>query len=182
MQRRVLTATAGDRVYHVDLGPDGHVTVAPAPGEVAAPQGDEAPPPPFSATVHYVGHGRTTIEADGRARLAHVVDDGTTRWVWMEGHVFEIAVEARAASRRRTRTPAGERLAAPMPATVVTVPAQVGMTVARGDTLVVLEAMKMELPLRAPHAGVVRAVHCTEGELVQPGVTLVDLEAEGDAS
>jgi biotin carboxyl carrier protein len=38
-----------------------------------------------------------------------------------------------------------------------------------------LEAMKMELPLRAPHDGVVRAVHCTPGQLVQPGIPLVEL-------
>jgi 3-methylcrotonyl-CoA carboxylase alpha subunit len=36
--------------------------------------------------------------------------------------------------------------------------------------------MKMELPIRAPRDGVVTAVHCREGDLVQPGVVLVDLE------
>jgi biotin carboxyl carrier protein len=40
----------------------------------------------------------------------------------------------------------------------------------------VLEAMKMELPVRTPRAGVVQAVHCAQGELVQPGVALIDLE------
>ena len=34
----------------------------------------------------------------------------------------------------------------------------------------------MELPLRAPHDGVVTAVHCREGELVQPNVALVEME------
>lgn len=167
--RRALTATSGDRTYQVDVSPDGRVVVAPAAGAT------------FEAVVHYAGHGRTTVAADGRTRLAHVVDDGTTRWVWIEGHVFEIAVEARTGARPRARSAAGDRLAAPMPATVVTVPAQAGQRVARGETLVVLEAMKMELPLRAPHAGLVRAVHCREGELVQPGVTLVDLEPDGGA-
>jgi 3-methylcrotonyl-CoA carboxylase alpha subunit len=62
-----------------------------------------------------------------------------------------------------------------MPATVVRVMAGAGARVARGETLVMLEAMKMELPVRAPRDGVVRAVHCKEGELVQPGVTLIDL-------
>jgi len=40
--------------------------------------------------------------------------------------------------------------------------------------LIVLEAMKMELPLRAPHDGVIAAVDCREGELVQPGKVLVE--------
>ena len=47
--------------------------------------------------------------------------------------------------------------------------------VRRGDVLVMLEAMKMELPLRAPHDGVVRAVRCAPGDLVQPGAPLVEL-------
>jgi urea carboxylase len=50
------------------------------------------------------------------------------------------------------------------------------MTVRRGDTLIILEAMKMELPIRASSDGVVKAIHCKPGELVQPGVPLVDFE------
>jgi biotin carboxyl carrier protein len=53
---------------------------------------------------------------------------------------------------------------------------QPGAAIAKGDVAVILEAMKMELPLRAPSDGVVAAVHCREGELVQAGTPLVDLE------
>ena len=67
-------------------------------------------------------------------------------------------------------------LTAPMPATVLRVLVKAGDTVRRGDSLVILEAMKMELPVRATTAGTVRAVHCREGELVQPGVTLVEID------
>ena len=45
-----------------------------------------------------------------------------------------------------------------------------------GDTVIVLEAMKMELPIKAPRSGVVKAVNCAKGELVQPGVNLLELE------
>jgi biotin carboxyl carrier protein len=41
-----------------------------------------------------------------------------------------------------------------------------------------LEAMKMELPITAPRAGRVKSIHCREGELVQPGVPLLELESE----
>jgi biotin carboxyl carrier protein len=61
-----------------------------------------------------------------------------------------------------------------MPATVIRIDTAPGDRVSRGDILLVLEAMKMELPIRAPHDGVVGAFHCHVGELVQPGVTLVD--------
>lgn len=47
-----------------------------------------------------------------------------------------------------------------------------------GPARVLLEAMKMELPVRAPTDGRVKAVLCQTGELVQPGVTLVELDGE----
>ena len=65
---------------------------------------------------------------------------------------------------------------APMPATVVAINTAPGQTVNEGDTVIVLEAMKMELPIKAPRSGVVKAVHCAKGELVQPGVNLLEFE------
>jgi biotin carboxyl carrier protein len=62
-----------------------------------------------------------------------------------------------------------------MPATVRAIHVAPGDRVARGDTLVVLEAMKMELPLKAPADGTVASVACEVGELVQPGIPLVAL-------
>ena len=49
-----------------------------------------------------------------------------------------------------------------MPATIVKVLATPGQAVKAGDTLVIVEAMKMELPVRAPSDAVVKAVHCRE--------------------
>ena len=63
-----------------------------------------------------------------------------------------------------------------MPATVVAITVTPGQEVAAGDLLVMLEAMKMELPISAPRGGRVKALHCREGELVQPGVPLVEME------
>jgi acetyl-CoA carboxylase biotin carboxylase subunit len=77
--------------------------------------------------------------------------------------------------RRRSSADGAQSLAAPMPATVVKVLVKPGDRVARGDTVVVLEAMKMELPLRAAGDATVKAVHCREGELVQPDAVLVEM-------
>jgi biotin carboxyl carrier protein len=63
-----------------------------------------------------------------------------------------------------------------MPATVVAINVTPGQTVKAGDVLVVLEAMKMELAVTAPHDGRVREVSCRVGELVQPDVALIDFE------
>ena len=68
-----------------------------------------------------------------------------------------------------------DNIASTMPATVSQVSVTVGQEVSRGETLVMLEAMKMEIPLRAPRDARVAAIHCAEGDTVEPGVTLVDL-------
>ena len=80
-------------------------------------------------------------------------------------------------STRRAATSAAAALIAPMPATVIRVKVRPGDPVTKGDVLVVLEAMKMELPLRALGDGVVSAVRCREGELVQADATLVEFAA-----
>jgi 3-methylcrotonyl-CoA carboxylase alpha subunit len=63
-----------------------------------------------------------------------------------------------------------------MPATVIKVLVAPGSVVKKGDTVIVLEAMKMELPIRAPGDATVTAVHCREGELVQPDTVLIELK------
>jgi 3-methylcrotonyl-CoA carboxylase alpha subunit len=85
-------------------------------------------------------------------------------------------VEPAERARSRRGSSGNEGLAAPMPATVIKVLVEPGAQVQRGDVLVLLEAMKMELPIRAPRDGRVKALHCRPGELVQPGTALVDLE------
>jgi 3-methylcrotonyl-CoA carboxylase alpha subunit len=62
-----------------------------------------------------------------------------------------------------------------MPATVIKVLVQPGATVKKGDTVVILEAMKMEWPVRSPADATVKAVRCREGDLVQPDAVLVEL-------
>ncbi|HKW78934.1 MAG TPA: biotin carboxylase N-terminal domain-containing protein [Candidatus Limnocylindria bacterium] len=100
--------------------------------------------------------------------------DRPRAWVWIRGgtHVLEIG------ARERERDGVAEAdLAAPLPGVVVAVTTRTGAKVARGDTLVVVEAMKMELPVRAPADGTVRAVRCAVGDQVERGERLIDFEA-----
>jgi 3-methylcrotonyl-CoA carboxylase alpha subunit len=92
---------------------------------------------------------------------------------WNSGATTIRAQIAPAAVHRKT-TSAAAALTAPMPATVIKVQARAGDAVKKGDVMVVLEAMKMELPLRALGDGIVSAVRCREGELVQADATLVE--------
>jgi biotin carboxyl carrier protein len=69
-----------------------------------------------------------------------------------------------------------QSLAAPMPATVIKVLVAPGDHVTKGDVVVLLEAMKMELPIRALSDGTVTAVHCRDGELVRADQVLVETQ------
>lgn len=116
------------------------------------------------------------VEIDGQAEVVYVAGTGEGRWAFWRGEVFR---EPGTAERDPVRPRQGDRqeaVTAPMPATVVTVAVEAGAAVKRGDTLMVLEAMKMELPLRASGDAVVKAVHCREGELVQPDSVLIEFE------
>jgi len=72
----------------------------------------------------------------------------------------------------------GNVVKAPMPGKVLSVLAIAGNTVTRGETLAVLEAMKMEHALTAPRDGVVQAVHASAGQQVADGDVLVMLVEE----
>jgi biotin carboxyl carrier protein len=65
-----------------------------------------------------------------------------------------------------------------MPATVVKVHVAPADVVKKGDALVVLEAMKMELPIRAPGDAVVKTVCCRPGEMVAADAVLVEFERQ----
>jgi biotin carboxyl carrier protein len=70
----------------------------------------------------------------------------------------------------------GQRtLMAPMPGTIVSVAANAGQSVRRGDELVTIEAMKMFNVIRSPWAGILADVHVKEGKRVMQGEPLVTL-------
>ena len=70
-------------------------------------------------------------------------------------------------------------LTAPMPATVLKVAVKPGDSIKKGDLVVLLEAMKMELPLRAPADALISTVRCREGDLVPADATLVEFSPTG---
>jgi biotin carboxyl carrier protein len=68
----------------------------------------------------------------------------------------------------------------PMPGTVLEIRVAEGDRVVEGDVLGMMEAMKMELTLKAPFVGTVRSVHAAVGDQVALGATLFEVEALDD--
>jgi biotin carboxyl carrier protein len=132
--------------------------------------------------IEALGGREYRIHKGGRDYQAFLVSEDaaekTSTW-WINGFTYEVqslseidekleamGVGAKAASGFET-------LKAPMPGMVLAIPVQEGQAVKKGDTLVVLEAMKMENALKAPHDAVVGAIKAQAGKPVEKGTVLL---------
>jgi biotin carboxyl carrier protein len=123
--------------------------------------------------------GGTFLVSVGDTReIVYVAGPPANRWAFWRGHVFQSHGDAEPESRRQpgVRGHVPHTLTAPMPATVLKVLVAPGAHVKKGEPVIVLEAMKMEWPIRALADGVLKTVHCHEGELVQADQALVEME------
>ena len=126
--------------------------------------------------VTRIGAGIYRVEHDGRSEIVYVAGSPTERWAFWNGYVFRDRAAPADGQPAPTRTSVAQSLTAPMPATVIQLLVTPGSVVKKGDTVIVLEAMKMELPIRTPSDATVAAVHCREGQLVQPDTVLIELK------
>ncbi len=123
-----------------------------------------------------IGPGLYRVEYEGRSEIVYVAGSREDRWAFWNGRIFRSSMNADAPRRvQPAQGVAALSLAAPMPATVLKVLVTAGTQVKKGDTVIILEAMKMELTVRTSRDGIVTAVHCREGELVQPDTVLVEI-------
>ena len=114
-----------------------------------------------------------------------VARKGATRGkftLWLDGFRYDVEALHERTRAIRELSGAGKEasgpapLIAPMPGMIVRVAVQVGDTVAPGQGLIVMEAMKMENELRATSAGTVKAVLAQPGTAVEKGTVLLELE------
>jgi 3-methylcrotonyl-CoA carboxylase alpha subunit len=119
-------------------------------------------------------------------RLNTNIDGVTRRWhAWIERE--RLTLQDNGSRRTYMHAPAfayvastvisSDRISAPMPGRIVLVKAKPGDNVAEGQELLVMEAMKMELTLRAPRAGRIESVQAATGDFVEADAVLVKLEA-----
>lgn len=121
--------------------------------------------------VHRRGGEIEAIETEGRIIPVRVLRQGEHVLVWCGGRTFEL----RAVAGTATRSASEGELVSPMPGRVRQVCVRVGDRIARGQVVLVLEAMKMEHAIRSPRDGVVASIAYKEGDLVEAGVRLVEI-------
>jgi acetyl/propionyl-CoA carboxylase alpha subunit len=114
------------------------------------------------------------LEMDGTRRILHLAVEGERRHVARGAAAF-VLVPVDPASRRRIPRDSEQGLEAEMPGLVRSIRVTEGEEVAQGQTLVVLEAMKMEIRIAAPGPARVRRIRSREGDRVNRGQVLVDL-------
>lgn len=151
---------SGQRTYHVEAAsrPDGSLAL-----RIIDPGTGESRPVVLTTS--------RTLEAASNAPLQHLAHKHTRTSV-------RVTDAGQGKKRKGSRGGADDHgaLTSSMPGQVLKVLVSEGQEVSKGQTLVVIEAMKMEHEVKAPNAGRVKKLSCTAGAMVSPGVPLVELE------
>lgn len=125
------------------------------------------------------GNGSHRLIVDDLSTDALIAVDGNTVHVHIDGRQWELRylepVELHAGEHG---TSANDVATAPMPGVVVAVHATAGARVARGDTLMVIESMKLETAIKAWRDGTVEAIHVPEGRTFERSAALVTFAPE----
>lgn len=129
----------------------------------------------LSANTATLRDEQLVIEQDGVRRQHLAIRRGDALYLRWDGELHCVRLHDPISAVDASHTAQGG-LTAPMNGSIVRVLVEIGQTVEAGAQLVVLEAMKMEHSLRAPHAGVIKALFFQEGEMVSEGSALVELE------
>lgn len=131
----------------------------------------------LEVTIEHGGPGHLILR-EGTRILPFVIAAGETLAIEWQGSVYTLRPSTRftTTASHTPRTDVG--LAAPMPGTVVKVEVTAGQRVSAHETLVVMEAMKMEHVIQAPYDAIVRDILFGPGDMVPAGAAVVDLEPQ----
>lgn len=158
--------TVNGKSFEIEIEADGSLTVN---GQKRSVDFRELAPSMYSILAENTSHELTIEHRDGeievlvRGRLysSQVLDERALLMAQRSGGVMGDSKEA--------------SVKCPMPGLIVLVPVEVGQSVTKGQTVVILESMKMQNELKAPRDGVVLAVHVQPGQSVEQNKILVTI-------
>lgn len=137
-------------------------------------------------TIHFeaqaLGGDRWLLRLEDRQMQVAAAAQGNERFVHAAGQHHRLQLVTPQSARRKGRSvSASGELRAQMPGQVAELRAKPGDTVQAGQVLLILEAMKMEIRVTAPSAGVVQALHVVSQQIVERGQLLIELRPASDA-
>ena len=121
-----------------------------------------------------VEQGKLELLIDGQRVIAYVSSDGAKRWVTINGQTV-VLTKSSGSGRKSSGQDQASGLVAPMPGVVRSVNVVEGEAVKKGQTLLTVEAMKMEIPIAADEPGEIVEVRCERGRTILAGETLLVL-------
>jgi biotin carboxyl carrier protein len=130
----------------------------------------------INVEILQVKDGKLDLLVDGKRVTAYVSSENAKRWVTVNGQTSVLTKSSGARDRGHGHHHAAGELTAPMPGQVKVVNVSEGELVAKGQTLLVVEAMKMEIRIQAPREGKVAKLFVQQGQTVEREQMLIELE------
>jgi len=130
----------------------------------------------YQVKAQPLANGGWRLLLDGQSYTVYAAAQADQRFVQVDAETYTLSVPSAKSTRRTTQTGSAE-LVAQMPGQVTAVSVQSGEVVTRGQTLIILEAMKMEIRVTAPADGQVQKVLVEQGAVVERGQRLALFEA-----
>jgi len=127
------------------------------------------------AEILHSENGKLDLLIDGKRVTAYVSSDDAKRWVTVNGQTFVLTKSSGARRSGHGHQHAAGELTAPMPGQVRAVNVSEGDAVTKGQTLLLLEAMKMEIRVQSPQAGVVKKLLVKQGQTVEREQILIEI-------
>jgi len=135
----------------------------------------------YNARYRIISGNRMHLEVEGVGRNIYLADCSDGKLININGTTY-LVQDADALARNSTRKRGGKELpreiTPPMPSVVERIMIAEGDLVEKGQSLIVVSAMKMEATLQAPFRGKVLKINVAEGDKVMPGQILADIEQE----
>ncbi len=103
---------------------------------------------------------------------------GSSLELWLDGNVFTFERVERRRQADREFSAGGSDILAVMPGTVEQILVQTGDSVERGQTVIIMESMKMELTVATHRDGVIKQIPVKQGDQVDKGMRLMELEED----
>ncbi|HET9589109.1 MAG TPA: biotin/lipoyl-containing protein [Anaerolineales bacterium] len=130
----------------------------------------------IQAEVLHAENGKLDLLINDERVTAYVSSDNAKRWVTVNGQTSVLTRSSGARTRGHGGHHAAGTLTAPMPGQIRAVNVGEGDPVTKGQTLLVLEAMKMEIRVQAPLDGVIKKLFVKQGQTVEREQILIEVE------